>query len=47
LRFPFLGLYFWRLERGRREEEEEEEEEVQLVQHGAAEPKLQFSKICL
>jgi len=27
LRFPFLGLYFWRLERGRREEEEEEEEE--------------------
>jgi len=27
LRFPFLRLYFWRLERGRREEEEEEEEE--------------------
>jgi hypothetical protein len=30
LRFPFLRLYFWRLERGRREEEEEEEEETYL-----------------
>jgi hypothetical protein len=41
--YTFLDL----LNRNGREKEEEEEEEVQLVQHGAAEPKLQFSKICL
>jgi hypothetical protein len=41
--YTFLDLF----NRNGREEEEEEEEEVQLVQHGAAEPKLQFSKICL
>jgi hypothetical protein len=41
--YTFLDLF----NRNGREEEEEEEEEVQLVQHGAAEPKLQLSKICL
>jgi hypothetical protein len=40
--YTFLDLF---TKNGRKEEEEEEEE--QLVQHGAAEPKLQFSKICL
>lgn len=42
LLYTFLDLF---TKNGRKEEEEEEEE--QLVQHGAAEPKLQFSKICL
>jgi hypothetical protein len=42
--YTFLDLFN---RNGREEEEEEEEEEVQLVQHGAAEPKLQLSKICL
>jgi len=41
--YTFLDLF----NRNGREEEEEEEEEVQLVQHGAAEPKLQFFTICL
>jgi hypothetical protein len=40
--YTFLDLF---TKNGREEEEEEEEE--QLVQHGAAELKLQFSKICL
>jgi hypothetical protein len=39
--YTFLDLF---TKNGREEEEEEEE---QLVQHGGAEPKLQFSKICL
>jgi hypothetical protein len=39
--YTFLDLF----KKNGREEEEEEEEE-QLVQHGAAGPKLQFSKIC-
>jgi hypothetical protein len=41
--YTFLDLFT----KNGREEEEEEEEEEQLVQHGGAEPKLQFSKICL
>jgi hypothetical protein len=39
--YTFLDLF------NRNGREEEEEEEEQLVQHGGAEPKLQFSKICL
>ncbi len=41
LLYTFLDLF------NRNGREEEEEEEEQLVQHGGAEPKLQFSKICL